>query len=330
MKSMWEKIFREYLKHRDGERIVVIADAPVELPLEAEVIVAPSTGGHGREPALEVWQKTFGVSAVSTLELNGLFDLVLAKTLSDSDLERLLTWGDEAVDLAPDIVLAVTNYSTSHTSFRRLLTRTGARYASMPRFRTELLRQGGPIDVDVAALIKRTRALTERLSDAVDIHITTPIGTDLRFSVKGRPFEPDDGDLSQPGSFGNLPAGEVYAAPIEGSGEGTLAITEGVLLRIVQGSVVGISGDGESPIRDLYERHPEYLKLAEIGIGTNDAASDTENVLEAEKILGTVHIAFGDNSGFGGRQQIPYHEDHVLFDPSISLNGQDFSLPERP
>ena len=40
--------------------------------------------------------------------------------------------------------------------------------------------------------------------------------------------------------------------------------------------------------------------LAELGIGTNDKASRPDNVLEAEKILGTIHLALGDNTGFGG------------------------------
>src|SRR6185369_11405562 len=57
--------------------------------------------------------------------------------------------------------------------------------------------------------------------------------------------------------------------------------------------------------------------IAELGIGTNDQASRPGNILEAEKILGTVHIALGDNSGFGGTVSTPFHEDYVFYSPTL-------------
>jgi leucyl aminopeptidase (aminopeptidase T) len=51
-------------------------------------------------------------------------------------------------------------------------------------------------------------------------------------------------------------------------------------------------------------------------------------VLEAEKILGTVHVALGDNSGFGGVVTTPFHEDYVLYQPTLTaITGDGAELP---
>ena len=54
-----------------------------------------------------------------------------------------------------------------------------------------------------------------------------------------------------------------------------------------------------------------------------DRATRPDNVLEAEKILGTVHIALGDNSGFGGTVSTPYHEDYVFYQPTLTAIRAD-------
>ena len=48
---------------------------------------------------------------------------------------------------------------------------------------------------------------------------------------------------------------------------------------------------------------------------------NADNILEAEKILGTVHVALGDNSSFGGSVSVPFHQDFVLFEPTLILES---------
>jgi len=75
-----------------------------------------------------------------------------------------------------------------------------------------------------------------------------------------------------------------------------------------------------------FSENPNCRNIAELGIGTNDKASRPDNVLEAEKILGTIHIALGDNSGFGGSVSAPFHEDYVFYQPTlttITANGSE-------
>ena len=66
-------------------------------------------------------------------------------------------------------------------------------------------------------------------------------------------------------------------------------------------------------------KRKENRNIAELGIGTNPNAVRPDNILESEKILGTVHIAFGDNSSFGGRVKTPFHQDFVYFHPTLEL-----------
>ena len=55
--------------------------------------------------------------------------------------------------------------------------------------------------------------------------------------------------------------------------------------------------------------------IAELGIGTNEKAKLTGNILEDEKILGTVHVAFGASAAIGGTVQVPVHLDCVVMKP---------------
>ncbi|HHX50174.1 MAG TPA: aminopeptidase, partial [Clostridia bacterium] len=60
----------------------------------------------------------------------------------------------------------------------------------------------------------------------------------------------------------------------------------------------------------------------ELGIGLNDQAVLSGIVLEDEKVVGTVHIALGDNSTFGGTVEVASHLDGVLLKPTLWLDGR--------
>lgn len=320
---MWQKILSDTFHRRDNERVVFLADhdtAAFAREPGCDLVVARSTGGHGKEPAVDTWREVYGAAAIAALEMTGLFEHVRAKRLTPADQEKLDTWAAQVAKLVPPIVIAITHFSTSHTAFRRLLSAAGTRYGSMPGFDAALLRPDGPLDIDQPALVARTQRLVERMQGTREVRITTPQGTDLGFSTEGRAYHGDNGDLARPGSFSNLPAGEVYCAIREGTGQGRLVLAPNAAVTIEKGRVVAVEGPCE--LNTVFRDHPDYLRLAEFGIGTNDKASRADNILEAEKILGTIHIAFGDNFSFGGTQQIPYHVDHVQYDARILADGQ--------
>lgn len=62
--------------------------------------------------------------------------------------------------------------------------------------------------------------------------------------------------------------------------------------------------------------------LAELGIGTNPAATLTGNVLEDEKVIGTAHIAFGTSAGLGGVNVAGVHIDGVLLRATVEVDGE--------
>ena len=100
----------------------------------------------------------------------------------------------------------------------------------------------------------------------------------------------------------------------------TRKLDEQLRIRVEDGVVVGIEGNDRHRLK-LESRFAESSacrNIAELGIGTNDKASRPDNVLEAEKILGTIHIALGDNTGFGGAVSAPFHEDYVFYHPTLT------------
>ena len=295
-------------------------------PLTRTLIFDP-VGGHGQEPPKEVWEALLGDGSVGRLETEGLLTSLLAKEGGSGTLDRAASLLVEYDGAQADVIVAVTHYSTSHTSFRKLLTQTcGVRYASMPMFEREMF--FGAMDVDWMDLAVSTNILARALVGADRCEVSSANGTRLVLGVSGRPVAPDDGMLTQNGKFGNLPAGEVFLAPVEGTAEGVLVLEWGPLERfkspltvtIEGGKVVSVNGDASDEVNwleGLLSAHPNNTNIAELGIGTNKAATRPDNVLESEKILGTIHVAFGDNHTFGGVVKAPLHQDFVLFDATL-------------
>lgn len=302
-----EKIYKVNLKLKQNERVLVITDALTKeieeaaeefynvakgLCLKAEIIKYKPVSSHSEEPPIEI------------------------------DISN-----------PPDILISITHFSTSHTSFRRLLTKIGTRYVSMPLFESSMLL--GPLDVDY----EKMNHLGERIKDALqgkeEIRVLSQSGTELKFSIKEREAIIDGGLLWKKGDFGNLPAGEVFLAPVEGSCNGILSIKvmeksylkKPLIATIKEGMVVSLTGDeeGRKRLEGIFAKHNLARNIAEFGIGINDKASNPINILEAEKILGTCHIAFGNNSGFGGNVSVPFHEDYVIFHPTVNVSSKMIS-----
>jgi aminopeptidase len=292
----------------------------------------PSTECHGAEPPPELWEKAFGKRTVAALRRKKILDHILAKKAGERDVAAAEEIIGRFKDDAVDAVVALSYYSTSHTRFRDFLTRIcGTRYASMPLFDVSMLE--GPMNVDWKSLAQKAQRIAAAVNRAEAVEISTPNGTHLSFSTRGRKALADTGILTRPGSFGNLPAGEVFLAPVEGSANGRLVIEwaptrelkSPVGLTVKNGIVRKVTGEEDFAIlllRKLEERE-ENRNIAEFGIGTNSRAKRPDNILESEKILGTIHIALGDNSTFGGSIKTPFHQDFVFFRPTVTLVLKD-------
>lgn len=237
-----------------------------------------------------------------------------------------------------DVVLTITSFSLSHTEAREEACRRGARVASMPRFLPEMFYPDGPMAVDYERVAFSTHALAGLITAAGKVRVTTPAGTDVEFSVEGRSGRSDDGMYTARGIWGNLPAGEAYCAPLEGTAHGMIVVEPGwhaglgepMTIRFERGEVTALEGGGEvgagiSEILDLAGRRGDARPrrmLAELGIGTNPNARRTDITVEAEKIKGTVHLAVGDGSHMGGTVVADYHQDFVLPRPDLWFDGE--------
>ena len=285
-----------------------------------------SLGHHGMEPPVSLWRLAFGEEVVNALEKRGLLENLLSKEDHDTFSKALEIVKEKGKDL-PQVVIALANYSTTHTSFRRLLTDTGTRYASMPLFDADMLTTS--LDVDLKEQESITLTLAQILTKGEEVKITAPNGTAVTLSIKDRAAHSDTGILTSPGSFGNLPAGEAFIAPVEGTAHGLFVAEWGstrkldlpTIFHIHDGKVIKVEGDPKMMkyLEEVFQNHPMARNIAELGIGTNKKATRPDNILEAEKIAGTIHIALGDNSTFGGRVKIPFHQDFILFHPTLHL-----------
>ncbi len=287
-----------------------------------------SLGKHGMEPPEIIWNEAFSKKVFSDLRDRGLFEKLVSKTLSKKEEKECETIAIKHKNKTVDAVIALSNYSTSHTKFRDLLTRvSGARYASMPLFDERMF--SGPMDVDLESMKRITESIAMKLSRAVWATITSPNGTNVTIGLEGRNGIADTGILTEEGAFGNLPAGEAFIAPLENTSRGifvaewgpTSKFTKPLKFEIKNGMVFLIQGAGEYAefLREQVELDRKSSNIAELGIGTNPKATRPDNILESEKILGTIHMALGDNKSFGGEVRTNFHQDFVLFKPTVEL-----------
>jgi leucyl aminopeptidase (aminopeptidase T) len=229
-----------------------------------------------------------------------------------------------------DVFIAPTTRSISHTVARKRANEAGARGATMPGVTEEMLARMMAGDFDEMAT--RSQQVAALLTQASEAHVSCPLGTDFRLDLSGREGIPDDGILTEPGVFGNLPCGEGFIAPLGGEGRvvvaGTLASVgvagEEPVTLTVEGGRLTVAEGGLGPrFIELLRAHGEPgTNLAELGVGTNQRATLTGKVLEDEKILGTVHVAFGASAGIGGTVTVPIHLDVVVLDATLDVGGR--------
>lgn len=237
-----------------------------------------------------------------------------------------------------DVLTAITTYSLSHTKAREDATEAGVRIASMPMFLIGMLYSEGPMAADYTKVKEESEKIAKLLTNTEEATVKTAAGTDITFSLEDRDALADTGIFTEKGAFGNLPAGEAYIAPVEKTGEGRVVVekgwhaglTEDMTFVFKGGKVIEVTGGGNvgDEFRDLLkpqideDPYKSRRNLAELGIGTNPYAKKTDNMLEAEKIKGTIHIAVGDNSHFGGRVSADLHQDFVIPRPTLLLDGK--------
>jgi leucyl aminopeptidase (aminopeptidase T) len=231
---------------------------------------------------------------------------------------------------AADVVVVPTTHSLTHTRARLQAVERGARVATMPGITEDMFREGA-INADYADVERLTKQMAAALDSAREALVVTGSHR-LRMSVEGRNAVASTGVYREPGRSGNLPSGEAFLAPVEGTSEGELLVdgsiagvgrlSEPVFLKISEGMLASASGQEGERLLDLLDRFPKGRNVAELGVGTNDRARLTGVTLEDEKIYGTIHIAFGSNDTFGGTVAAGVHLDAVVLEPELYLDDR--------
>jgi leucyl aminopeptidase (aminopeptidase T) len=231
-----------------------------------------------------------------------------------------------------NVVLCPTSKSLTHTKARREACDAGARVGTLPGITVEVMSR--TLSADYHAIAERTKKVCKAIEGVKMVHLTASNGTDMTMSIEGRHCIPSTGLILNPGEYGNLPSGEAYLAPVEGTANGVFVVDGsfagiGVVqhplrLEVKDGYVTDISGGEEAGrLRDLLEPHGrEAYTIAELGIGTNDAAQISGILLEDEKVAGTAHVALGNNASMGGSVTVPVHLDGVIKSPTLKVDGK--------
>jgi len=295
-----ERAILQSLRLRPGERFLLVTDA-------AKLEIAE---------ALAFWAKRVGAETTTYL---------MTETLRPiAEPTRLLR---EAAERATAIAY-VLDARVKEKPLRSFLVKTGrarSRVLMMPGITRDMMVQ--LVNIDYAALKRFTERVIRAVRDAADVEVTNAAGTTLRFSVEGRRWVADAGDISRKGGHGNLPAGECFTAPVEDSFNGTVALSliddklGAGLMEFRRGRLVRWRGRGVGAILRLVGDDVTGRIIGEFGIGTNPGARISPNMLEAEKAFGTAHFAIGDSYGLG-KNSSPHHYDALVEKVAIKADGR--------
>lgn len=231
-----------------------------------------------------------------------------------------------------DVVVIPTAKSLTHTDARRNAVKEGVRVGTMPGISVEIMSRC--LNADFDKIVELTEYVAKRLEGVKTVKVVTEAGTNLVMPIEGRMIIPSTGVLREKGQSGNMPSGETYLAPIEGKSNGTLVIDGsmagiGVIktpikVEIRDGYAEEITGGEEAQrlLAMLDKNGREARAVAEFGIGTNYKAILSGQILEDEKVLGTIHVAFGNNLTMGGSIAVNSHLDGLVKSPDVYFDDE--------
>ncbi len=301
-----ERVVRDYLGIGPGERFAIVVDDRTDVEIPSEL--ARAARDLGADPVVV----TIAPRARSGTEPPGPAAAAMA---------------------AADVVLCAASTSLYHTKAKAAAQRAGARGVFNAPYRADAWRNGA-MTADFVAVRARAERLAKLWRRTREVRITSPAGTDLRATVEGRePMAWLTGICRNPGEVSALPGGEVSLPPLEGTSDGTvvwervasdLGALEGpVHITVRAGRVVRIEGGASADrLRAIVESVRDADNIGEIGIGLNPAARIADEITEAKKAYGTVHIALGDSANeYGGLVECDVHLDGLVMEPTIEFDG---------
>jgi leucyl aminopeptidase (aminopeptidase T) len=300
------RVVRDYLAVGPGERFAIVVDDRTDIEIPTEL--ARAARDAGGDPVVI----TIAPRARSGAEPPAPAAAAMA---------------------AADVVLCAASTSLYHTAAKAAAQRAGARGVFNAPYRADAWRSGA-MTADFFAIRRRAEALAALWRKTREVRITSPAGTDLRATVAGRePMAWLTGICRNPGEVSALPGGEVSLPPIEGTAEGVVvwervasdlgSLDGPVTITIRGGRAVGIEGGASAlRLRAIVDSVVDADNVGEIGIGLNPEARIGDEITEAKKAFGTVHIALGDSANeYGGLVECDVHLDGLVMAPTVAFDG---------
>jgi aminopeptidase len=299
LKNASHKALKDYMGLKSEETLLIITD-------ETEREIAHSLLEEGKKLCKEAF-----LVEMKSREING-----QEPPQQIADLMKTV-----------DVVICPTQKSLTHTDARREAVTYGVRVATMPGIKIDTMVRC--LNADADKVIELTKKIATALRQTSEIKVITEKGTNITMPMKDRQILESTGVLRVRGESGNLPSGEVYLAPWEDKSNGTIVIDgsmagigmlgEPIKVEVKNGYAEKIEGgkDAEKLIQLLDKAGPEARAVAEFGIGTNYKAELIGEILEDEKVYGTIHIAFGNNKSMGGNISVGSHLDGLIKQPDV-------------
>lgn len=312
----------DYLLMLPGARKLVGTCANVQ-PGE-EVVIVTDFAGNGVAEAV----------AAAALERTNSVNIVVMppRSIDGQEPTRAVA---EAMKTA-DVLFTPVKQSITHTYATRNAISGGARGIMLSQFNPSMLVHGG-IQADFEAIRPLCFKVGELLASTDRVHLTTPAGTDLQLSLKGRPSNPHCGLVRKSGDFTTVPNIETSSSPVEGSAEGVIIVDASIpyygvgLVKtpirfdVSDGRVSRISGGYQADFLDqLLARQgdPAVYNIAQISFGLNPHCPMEGVMLHDEGVYGTAHIGIGTSVLLGGEVKTLTHFDALMWKPTLALDGE--------
>lgn len=331
-----QKLLRDVFAPRTGENVLILIDEPHGTMRDTE-------DWAERRRMADEWREGFRKLGCNT------FPLVRfpATGANNSQLPDTGIMEGKSVTIAEllsqsQITVAMTQFSATAPLERYVMTLDALRVASMPG----VLRcmEQTALAADYSVVGPRTHILADILTRAERADVEFDTGHRFTFDLRYRKGIADDGSCIPDKNdkelrLINLPSGEAFTVPYEGERDGEPSRTGGeipvcrdsqtAILRVEQNRVVRVGGSNALAdyFRREFDEDPVRGNIAELGLGCNEWAVVSGNVLEDEKA--GFHFAYGRSDHFVGGTTGPEGKFHFK-SPATVLHEDIVYAPGCP
>jgi leucyl aminopeptidase (aminopeptidase T) len=310
----WDKFaeiaVRKMGQVKPGEKLLILADT------KTDIVVAEACSHAGKKTGAETqllvipWR-----ASTDTRDLN-------------EETVRAINGADVVIGLCETMFVEKESTEAARRNGTRIAATT---VAGMEDFAIE-----GIVDVDYEKMIEIAKRGCELWENTKICQVTSTLGTDIQFLMKGRPALIGDGMATEPGEADFFPGVSIANAPVEETICGTIVIDGNippgrlvetpVSCRLERGVIVDISGGADAEtLKQQFEESgdPIAKNLCHFTLGLNPRAKTTGHVHQDEHVLGAVTFGFGsqDPDFKGNVPPSKVHFDAVLKSPTILLDG---------